>query len=444
MRPRINTELLHGICLLTGLALAATGLGEEAPSPSSALACYDQGGVVVDGVAYFTGSDREGGFHHVAAFDVATLKKLRSYPFHKTYDSSPLVYQRRNGTWLVIAHEHKKRRTVAMERDTGKVAWTSAVNQPGAIFFGYSFYLNEDGSRIILTAVANGLHALCGETGKELWWIKQGATGGVTPGVDQKQGWVFYQCSGKVLKVHATTGEVLKSVAVALPNRCSSWNTVLVNDGHGYFVATRWYGKAEWDSAIRVYDRDLNLVWEHAGLPIGKKTTLTYADGKLVSSGGNCWSKRYTGDRWKRVTAYSIADGQIAWELDASKFQFSIIMNVPYYNGFLYAETQNGPHASQILRIDAATGKLMEAYDYGRPISSCAASIIARGRILSGDLHQHRLVVTKIAEGSRVDWPGPFGDPQTNQSSAGCEPDARLTPIQEVEEPVATQSPEAP
>lgn len=426
-------------CILLVLASYAAA-GEETRAPSSALAYYDQGGVVVDGVAYFTGSDRKGAFPHVAAFDVETLKKLRTYPFHKSYDSTPLVYARRDGTWLVIAHEYQKRRTVAMKRDTTEVAWTSAANQPGAIFFGYSFYLNEDGSRIILAAVANGLHALCGETGRELWWVRQGHAGGVTPGVDQRRGWVFYQCSGKVLKIRASNGEVLKSVEVARPHGCSSWNTILVNDGHGYFVATRWYGRAEWDSAIRVYDGDLSLIWERMGLPIGKKTTLTYVDGKLVSSGGNCWSKRYTGDRWKRVTAYSIADGQVAWELDASKFQFSSIMNVPHYNGFLYAETQNGPHASHILRIDALTGKLVEAYDYGRPITSCAACIIARGRILSGDLHQHRLVVTKIADGSQADWPGPFGDPQTNQNSAGCEPNAKLVRIREVPGPLAERA----
>ena len=430
-------RLLPGWCLLACLSSLAAGQGEGRAAPPSVLAHYDQGGVVVDGVAYFTGSDRRGGFPHVAGFDVKTLRKLRAYPFQQTYDSTPLVYQRRDGTWLVLAHEYKKRRTVAMNRDTGKVAWTSAGSQPGAIFFGYSFYLNEDGSRIILTASANGLHALCGETGRELWWVKQGHAGGVTPCVDQKQGWVFYQCPGKVLKVRAADGEVLKSVAAGSPNRCMSWNTVLVDDAHGYFVATRWYGKPVWDSAIRVYDADLNLLWERTGLPIGKKTTITYADGRLVSSGGNCWSKKYTGDRWKYVIAYSIADGKVAWKLDASKHQFSSIMNVPYYNGYLYAETQNGPHASQILRIDASTGKLVEVYDYGRPITSCAACIIARGRILSGDLHQHRLVVTKIAEGSTADWPGPFGDPQTNQNSAGREPHAKLVAIEEVPEPAA-------
>jgi len=438
LKIRTSVRLLPAWCLLACLTGSAAEQDKARAAPSSVLAYYDQGGVVVDGVAYFTGSDRRGGFHHVAAFDVKTMRRLRTYPFQQTYDSTPLVYQRRDGTWLVLAHEYKKRRTLAMSRDTAEEVWTSAANQPGAIFFGYSLYLNEDGSRIILAPSANGLHALCGETGRELWWIEQKHAGGVTPCVDQKRGWVFYQCSGKVLKIRAVDGRILRAVDVASPNRCMSWNTVFVDDAHGCFVATRWYGKPVWDSAIRVYDADLNLLWERTGLPIGKKTTITYAEGKLVSSGGNCWTKSYTGDRWKYVIAYSIADGTVIWKLDASKYPFSSIMNVPYYNGYLYAETQNGPHASHILRIDASTGKLVEAYDYGRPITSCAACIIARGRILSGDLHEHRLVVTKIAEGSAADWPGPFGDPQTNQNSAGIEPNAKLVPIEEIPEPAAT------
>jgi hypothetical protein len=107
---------------------------------------------------------------------------------------------------------------------------------------------------------------------------------------------LFYQCNGKVLKVRATDGEVLQSVSVSTPSVCISWNTVLVDDGHEYFVATRWYGRPEWDSALRVYDKDLNLVWERTGLPIGKKDTLAYVDGKLVTGSGNHWSKDYEGE----------------------------------------------------------------------------------------------------------------------------------------------------
>lgn len=204
------------------------------------LAQYDQGGVVVDGIAYFTGSDRAGDFPHVAAFDVDSLQRLRTYQFSKTYDSTPLLFQKRDGSWLIVAHEHVKKRTVARNRDTGEVEWISSANQPGNYFFGYS-----------------------------------------------------------------------------------------------------------------------------------------------------------------------------------------------YFNRSFYAETQNGPDASQILRIEASSGRLLEVYDYSRPLTSCAQCIIARGRILSGDLHEHRLVVTRIAENSKADWPGPFGHPQTNHMAVGSEKDARLVPMSE-------------
>ncbi|HUT93807.1 MAG TPA: hypothetical protein VMY37_30370 [Thermoguttaceae bacterium] len=432
---------------LVGLwvVLACGALSQEKPkvvdpeSPSG-LDYYAQGGVVVDGVAYFTSTDgcrREGvekspDFPSVVAFDVRTFRKLRTYRFARTYDSTPLVFDKRDGTRLIIAHEHEKKRTTAIRRDTGEVDWISAPNQPGAYFFGYSYYQRDDGSKIILMACQNGLHAMSGETGEDLWCIERRTTGGITPCVDQQRGWVFYQCDGKVLKIRAEDGHVLQAVEVDKPNICISWNTVLVDDPHGYFVATRWYGKPEWDSAIRVYDKDLRLVWEKTALPIGKKSTLTYAEGKLVVGGGNSWSKEYSGDEWKHVTAYSIADGRVAWRLDASQFAFASIMNVPYVDGYLYAETQNGPDASQLLRIRASDGHLDEVLDYGRPVTSCATCIAAHGMILSGDLYQDGIVATRIAESSKADWPGTFGDPQTHQMASPSDPEARRVPMQEL------------
>jgi len=47
------------------------------------------------------------GFSCVVAFDTRTLKKLRTYKFSYTYDSSPLVFQTKDGSWLVIAHERR-------------------------------------------------------------------------------------------------------------------------------------------------------------------------------------------------------------------------------------------------------------------------------------------------------------------------------------------------
>jgi len=442
-------------CVLLLRAVGGDSLRVNPESPSG-LDYYAQGGVVVDGVAYFTANDhsrrpgvkRTADFPCVVAFDVKTFKKIRAYDFEFTYDSSPLVFQRKDGTWLVIAHEYKRLRTVAMNRDTGKVEWTSEANQPGMYFFGYSYFVRDDGSKLLLMACSNGLHALSSETGKDVWWVKRRSTGGITPCVDQQKALVFYQCDGKVLKIRAADGEILKEVSVAPPNRCFSWNTVLVNDSHGYFVATRWMGRPTWDSAIRVYDENLNLVWERTGLPSGKKDTLTYAEGKLVTGSGNGWAKKrvngkwqhlYVGDKWKYIAAYAIADGHMVWKCDLSKFDYWSIANLPDFNGCLYGDNGGSPpQTTKSFRINMSNGKLEEVYDYGRMVTSCATHIIAHGMIFSGDLWHDSIVATRIAKGSNADWPGPFGDPQTNQMGVPREPGVKLTPVAEIR-PVAVE-----
>jgi hypothetical protein len=75
---------------------------------------------------------------------------------------------------------------------------------------------------------------------------------------------------------------------------------------------------------------------------------------------------------------------------------------------------------------------LVETLDYGRPISSYAPCIIAHGRVLSGDLGEDRIVVTEIVENSKLDWPGPFGDPQTNTFALAEKPDTKLVPMREI------------
>jgi len=439
---RVCMAALGASLLLLGRAVPQEKAKIVDPQSPSGLHYYAQGGVVVDGIAYFTSTDgshlanveKTAAFPSVVAFDVHTFRKLRTYPFARTYDSTPLVFRKRDGTWLVIAHEHKNKRTVAIRRDTGEVDWTSAPNQPGAYFFGYSWFRHDDGSKLILTACQNGLHALSGETGEDLWWVQRRSTGGITPCVDQQNGWVFYQCDGQLLKIHAIDGAVAKTVPVDKPNRCISWNTVLVDDSHGYFVATRWYGAPEWDSALRVYDKDLNLLWEHKKLPHGKKATITYAEGKLVVGSGNGWNAEYTGDEWKYLAAYSIADGTVVWRCDLKQYQYTCILNAPYFHGSFFAETQDGKETnSRVFRINASSGELEDVLEYGRPITSCATSLIAHGLILSGDLHQDGIVATRIAENARADWPGPFGHPQTNQMAAPHEPDTRLVPMEEIE-----------
>jgi hypothetical protein len=196
-------------------------------------------------------------------------------------------------------------------------------------------------------------------------------------------------------------------------------------------VATYWFD-GNWKGAIRVYDKDLNLAWEKTGLPSGKKDTLTYADGKLVGGAGNGWVQYTSGD-WKHIAAYAIDTGAVVWKCDLSRYDFRCVSNMPYYNGCFYAEAQGAPPpTSKVFRIRASDGKLEEVLDYGRTNTSCATCIIARGRILSGDLYEDRTVVTQIAEGSNLDWPGPFGDPQLNQMALPDEPGAKIVPMQEI------------
>jgi hypothetical protein len=441
----IGRNVTKSFALFVAASLAAAGATAREPvvdpQSESGLDYYAQGGVVVGGTGYFTSDDgcrRPGakksvGFPSVVAFDLETGRKLRTYPFARTYDSAPLVVQRKDGAWLVIAHEHERARTVAVHRDTGKVEWISSANQPGFYFFGYSYFERPDRSKLILMAAPTGLHALSSETGEEVWTLAARSSGGVTPCVDQKRGWVFYQTTGKLWKLHANDGQILKSVSVPRPNTCISWNTALVDDEHGRFVATRWYGKPEWDSALRVYDPDLNLIWEKTGLPSGKKDVLTYAEGKLVTGAGNGWSSKYTDDRWKQIVAYRIADGTTAWKCELSEHEIGCIPNVPYFNGCFYAESQGSPPVSgKLFRIRASDGLLLETLDHGRAITSCAPSIIARGRLLSGDLWQDRIVVTQLARGAKADWPGPFGDPQLNHYAAPPDPAAQPVPLKEL------------
>ena len=196
------------ICLLFGGAvvdqLFASGLD---------YLDFDQGGVVVNGVAYFTGDGTT-----IGAFDPKTFQLLTTYSVGgHTYDSSPLVFPENptiDSTWLVIAHDIDDSETVALNRDTGATVWTSAANQPGDYFFGYSYYQRTDGSRLILAANTNGLHAMSSQTGQDIWSVPATSTGGITPAVDQTNGWIFYQHDGQLLKVNAANGSVLTTADV--------------------------------------------------------------------------------------------------------------------------------------------------------------------------------------------------------------------------------------
>jgi hypothetical protein len=204
-------------------------------------------------------------------------------------------------------------------------------------------------------------------------------------------------------------------------------------------VATYWFDflaedgktrKMEWNSAIRVYDAELNLAWERTALPAAKKSTLTYADGKLVVGTGGHWGAKYTGVEWKYLAAYSIERGDVVWKCDLSKQEYDAIINAPYAYGCFYAEAWG--KTTKLFRINAKSGVLEEALDYKAPANSCAPCLIACGKLLSGDLVRDGVLVTALAENSTAEWPGPFCDPQTNTYALPEEPKARLVPMKEI------------
>ena len=413
------------------------------PESSCGLKYYAQGGIIIDGLAYFTADPmlRQRGrvfrksdhFPFIVVFDPFSFQKKRTYALQDTRDSSPLIFSKSDGKKLIIAHEYKECQTVALSQSTGNIEWISPRNQPGESFFGYSYYSRENGNKILFMAAHNGLHALDGDTGKELWNIKRKCSGGVTPCVDQASGTVFYQCDREMLKINVSDGTILKSIAVDWPYVCICGNTILVNDSYGYFIVTYWYGRPQWDSAVRVYDENLTKVWEKTSLPVGKKATLSYAEGKIISGSGNPWSRKYFGTEWKYLAAYSVQSGTVEWRCDLSEYGYQSIMNVPYFNGYFYAETQEMKgYQSYLFRINASTGIIEDVLCYGRAISSCAPSIISYGNLYSGDVWNDEIVVTRIAQNSRAEWPGPFCDPQLNHNALSIEKGAENVPMTEI------------
>ena len=86
MRSIRNVAAL-GLILVAATALAQQNTDCVNPTSDLGVEFYAQGGVVVDGIAYFTSDDagciktgiRSPDFHSVVAFDVHTLRKVRTY-----------------------------------------------------------------------------------------------------------------------------------------------------------------------------------------------------------------------------------------------------------------------------------------------------------------------------------------------------------------------------
>lgn len=415
---------------------------------------YAQGGVVFGNYAFFTGQYNETAvqgrmqipkhkqYPFVSMIDITNFKIVKTFDFNDTYDSSPLVITRGAGDTIVVAHEHLKSRTSAFNINTGKKVWTSDDNQPGPYFFGYSYYERNDKTKIILVSSKNGLHAISSENGEELWALNVPSTGGVTPAVDQERGAVYYQCDNSVYKINVLSGEVEKSFEIKKPySRCVSWNTILAEANGRKFITTYWYNFDDGKGAIRTFDAELNPLWEKVELTTSKKATLTYHNsGKIIIGCGNGW-KPFKGDGWKKINAYNVATGEIDWTCDLTEFEFGSIINIPTLNNYLYAESQDNMSigSSKIFRINALSGLLEEVFYYGKPVTSFATSIIAKGYIFSGNLWRDELNIVKIAEDVQTDWLGPFGDPQKNSMAINADSPV-FTPMTVVGKTIKTYS----
>jgi len=165
---------------------------------------------------------------------------------------------------------------------------------------------------------------------------------------------------------------------------------------------------------------------ERRGLPTGKKATLTYANGLLLTGSGNQWGATYNQNdpTWKKVTAYSVGTGNVAWTADLSAYTYTTILNAPYYNGYFYAETQEDANLPSLMfKINAATGQ-----GGNRPLTTdtgkapAATDIIADGKIFSGDDNHDDIMVT--ADRHRVEprLDGSVRRSQLNQMALPDEP----------------------
>ena len=147
--------------------------------------------------------------------------------------------------------------------------------------------------KYILVQASNspgGLHCLNLETGAQLWWFDpQSNFLGLTPAVDQANGFIYYQTRNRLWKINALNGALLDYVALTSAGSMGSGNTILINDAHGYFVTQCSYTEEAYGGVVKVFDANLDFVWEATGLNLCLKTVMAYNDGVLYVPIGNEW-----------------------------------------------------------------------------------------------------------------------------------------------------------
>jgi PQQ-like domain len=372
-------------------------------------------GIVRNGVGYFQDSNGK----EVKAVDLDSFEELWKYNFSDLYDVSPMVEKTMNGTWLMIEHERANGRLKALYLADGKEAWTSDNNIPYIGGTGFNYYINKKGLTVVLAKGSNGLHALSIEDGKELWFAPAQSWFSTIPAVDQKNRWIYSQSFEIAEKIDAETGKVIRS-AYRIPEAMTSHsNTLLVDDNHGYYVATVNWNGSVLNGDLSVYDSTLKLVWKKNRF-VERLSSISYHDGTLFSAQCGGWYESEQSEtakhQWKYITAYDIQNGNVKWNLSLAKYNYINIHDVVYCNNYLYALTDNtGLSVKEnrlLFRIRASDGFLEEVLNFGFPLSICASPLISGGKLFEAG------VPTRLGDGDKCDWYGQYGVPQLNQNAA--------------------------
>lgn len=292
--------------------------------------------------------------------------------------------------------------------------------------------------KYILTEAYNGLFALDIETGATLWEFT-GTYGsaeirdGRTPCVDQSNNWIYYQTLGRLFKLNALNGQVLDYVAVTDETQNTSGNTMLVNDGHGYFIVTFFWKFSAYGGAIKVYDQNLDLVWEADGLNSFVKSNIVYNDGVVYFGTGDSFQYEYNHEWYSgqkedcKVIAYDVTDGSVnwTWEADASADYVpnknKAVLDLIYCNGYLIALSALGGGVDNtfgmVWVINASDGSLLKTYTHDKTLTSCGRAAFSYGRLIKGNLTNNEAEVIQIGVGAKADY-APFGNHKLNHCVA--------------------------
>ena len=292
----------------------------------------------------------------------------------------------------------------------------------------------------ILVEAYNGLHCLSLETGNTLWKFidpyvptNRLVREGVTPAVDQTNGFIYYQSLNTLWKINALNGQAIDFVP--LVGNVVSGNTVLIDDANGYFIAC-YYSKHEaYGGMIKVYDENLDLVWEVGGLNTFVKSSLCYHDGSLYIGTGDLFQYEYNHEWYAgqleqcRVISYNITNGAIRWTFDPFPEALYIpngnhgIGQVHYVNGYIIAFSDIGCgenyQGAKMWVLDATDGSVVKSYEHTGRVGACGRPAISYGRFFKGNLTTDKTEVFQFGAGAKTDY-APFGTHKINDSNANA------------------------